>query len=90
MIKFQDFVPEIKDEGGFFKSATFEQLSEPLGRANEWIANNDVEVINVETVTLPNIFNPGEEGSTDTNLRSSGEFGTYWHQFIRVWYQASS
>jgi hypothetical protein len=89
-IQFKDFVPEAKDAGGIFRSATYEHLSEPLGGANEWISNNGIEVINIETVALPNIYNSGEEGSTDPHLRSSAEYGTYWHQFIRVWYRSGS
>jgi hypothetical protein len=87
MIEFQDFVPEVRDKGGFFRMPTLEQLSESLGRANDWIAKNEFDVINVETVVLPNIHVSGEEGSTDTQLRTAGETSASWHQFIRVWYR---
>ncbi len=84
-LRFKDFVPEIKDGGGFFKSATVEQLSEPLDRVNSWVSQEKIDVINIETVALPNIHQ--EEGSSDTQLRASGDYSTYWYQFIRVWYK---
>lgn len=86
LINFKDFVPEIKDEGGFFTTATVEQLSEPLERANSWITKEKIDVINIETVALPNIHQ--EEGSSDTQLRASGDYSTYWYQFIRIWYRS--
>jgi len=36
---------------------------------------------------LPNIFSRYEEGSRDTSLGTSGESPSFWHQFIRVWYE---
>jgi len=86
MIEFKDFVPEMKDKGGLFRQPGMEELAEALEKANEWIAANNVDIVNVETVALPNIHNPGEEGSTDTRLYDTGNMTT-WHQFIRVWYR---
>ena len=85
MISFKDFVPEIEKQGGFFTMPTIADLSESLQNANDWIAANNVEVINVETVVLPNIH--AEDGSVDTQLRTSGEMSTYWYQLIRVWHR---
>lgn len=90
MIGFYDFVPQLKERGGFFKLPVAEQLAEPLKRANEWIEAKSVNVVNIETVVLPNIYNPGEEGSGDTALMTSGDFATCWYQFVRVWYRAAS
>ena len=87
MIKFKDFVPEEMSEGGFFTAAKYEELNEALYRANEWILDQDIDVFNIETVVLPNMHDNYEEGSEDTDLRTSGEMGSTWHQFIRVWYQ---
>lgn len=90
MIEFRDFIPEMQNKGSFFKSATFEQFSEPLKRANEWIENDNIDVINVETVALPNIYAPGEEGTTDVQLRVSGDMSSAWYQFIRIWYKTDN
>lgn len=88
MINFKDFNPEIKEKGGFFKMPAFEQLSDSLSKANQWIAEEQVEVVNIETVVLPNIYDAGEEGTSDVQLRTSGDSSAYWHQFIRVWYKS--
>ena len=90
MIAYKDFVPAETSAGGWFQMPTREQLLESLARANEWISVNNLDVINVETVVLPNIHAAGEEGSTDVQIRTSGEMSAYWYQFIRVWYRKSS
>lgn len=86
MIAYQDFVPEKIAPGGFFKMASYESLNECLRQANRWITANGIEVVNVETVVLPNMYAPGEEGSSDVELRTSGDMFSSWHQFIRVWH----
>lgn len=89
MIHFKDFVPEVKDKGGIFRPPVVELFAETLIEANTWLAHNKVDVVNIETVVLPNIHSKGEEGSVDTQLHTAGEMGSYWHQFIRVWYQSA-
>ena len=87
MIDFIDFVPEFTEEGLFCKS-TFEGIRAALTNANKWIEKNNIDVINVETVVLPNIHRKHEDGSEDGSLRTLGKSGSDWHQFIRVWYNA--
>ena len=88
MIAFIDFVPEVKQEAGLFRAATMESLQSSLERANKWIVENNIQVLNVETVLMPNIHNHHEEGSQDTNIVTRGESYSHWYQFIRVWYRA--
>jgi hypothetical protein len=45
--------------------------------------------VTLETVVLPNIWHPYEEGSSDPSLRASGEMSTSWHQFLRCWYRTA-
>ncbi|MEO0794471.1 MAG: hypothetical protein AAFX93_04895 [Verrucomicrobiota bacterium] len=87
MIKYKDFVPTVEDRGGIFREASFEELSEAVERANNWIGHHGVVVINIETVVLPNIHAENESGSEDQSLRSTGDGFSNWHQFIRVWYR---
>ena len=88
MIHFKDFTPEIVKKGGLFKKTEFESLEQTIERLNNWKKGNSrIEIMNIETVVLPNIHNSREEGSEDPDLLTSGEMGTQWHQFIRVWYQ---
>ncbi|MEO9869362.1 hypothetical protein [Ekhidna sp.] len=87
MIKNKDFAPKIIKKGSFFKSTEVEDFKNVLTQMNEWIDENKPEVINVETVVLPNIHDPEEEGSEDTMLGSDGQNSSMWFQFIRLWYK---
>jgi len=87
MIQFRDFVPKMISEPGLFKLGEYESLDDALAAANQWIQEDDIHVINIETVVLPNIWSRWEEGSEDVALGSSGEMKSHWHQFIRCWYQ---
>jgi len=86
-IAFKDFAPEVTKHAGIFSPATYEQLQQTVDRANAWIKAEAVSLMNIETVVLPNIHSPSEEGTTDPDVRTSGDFASHWHQFIRVWYQ---
>ncbi|NJN77876.1 MAG: hypothetical protein HC803_05720 [Saprospiraceae bacterium] len=62
-------------------------MSVSLERMNEWIRKNEqYEIINIETVVLPNMHSKSEGGSTDSEL-SFAEFRPVWYQFFRVWYR---
>lgn len=87
MILFADFEPRELSSAGFFQAAEHESLGKVLQDVNEWIEKENVDVINIETVVLPNMHNMGEEGTTDPSIRTSGERSSYWHQFFRVWYR---
>jgi len=87
MVQFRDFAPRLL-ESGFF-SDSYETLRQALGDANVWIDENHIDVVNVETVVLPNIWDSGEEGTKDVDLSASGKTATTWHQFIRVWYRVA-
>ena len=87
MIGFADFVPARIREGGFLASADFAPIQEAVDRANTWIAENNVQVFNVETVTLPNMLDSGETGPQDAHLHVSGGIHHEVYQFVRVWYK---
>lgn len=87
MILFRDFVPEQIKAPGLFQAAQYSPLSESLKEANAWIEEFQIDVVNFETVVLPNIHSPHEEGSKDPGLRTAGEMMAMWHQFIRVWFR---
>ena len=85
MIQFKDFVPEIKKR--LIRANDIEDLSVSLERMNDWIRKNEqYQIINIETVVLPNMHSRNEEGSTDAEL-SFAEFSPVWYQFFRVWYR---
>ena len=87
MVKCKDFVPKVVIPGGFFSSHKLEEFNNCLNKANQWIEEEKIDLINVETVVLPNIYDPLEEGSRDTNLDTHGDTTSNWNQFIRVWYK---
>lgn len=85
MIQFKDFVPEIKKR--LFLSNDIEDLSVALERMNDWLRKNEqYQIINIETVVLPNMHSRNEEGSIDPEL-SFAEYNPVWYQFFRVWYR---
>jgi len=85
MIRFEDFAPRMTKSGLF--SREFEDFDAALAGVNEWIDQDGIDVVNIETVVLPQIWSKGEDGTTDVDLRVNGEWTTTWHQFIRVWYK---
>jgi hypothetical protein len=87
MLAFQDFYPQQTDPGGFLKPEKWESLRKTVREVNEWITQNNIRVLNMETLVLPNIWNDTENGPSDPKLRTSGELPTYWYQVLRVWYQ---
>ena len=87
MIQFNDFVPRMRSAPGFLKPAEYDSFDEAAAAASRWIEKTAVDVVNIETVVLPNIHRAREEGSADSSLHSSGEMATSWHQFVRVWYE---
>jgi len=86
MIAYEDFIPQQTSGPGFFTSAQYESFDEALKAANSFVVGRELNVLNVETVVLPNVWN--EEGTTDASIRTSGDVSSTWHQFIRVWYQS--
>jgi hypothetical protein len=94
MIAYWDFVPQQTraSSSTFLRGespAEYEDFDAAVAAANAWIAANPgVRIVTVETVTLPNIWREDERGSADGALRTSGESRSFWHQFVRVWYEA--
>jgi len=88
MVHFKDFVPERIKKGGFLSGAKYQHLEDKMEEANKWVKDNGFEIVNVETVVLPNIWDSDEEGSEDVDILTSGTNASTWHQFIRVWYKS--
>ena len=86
MIKFEDFEPKIVKSGGMLSSNVYESMEDVMVKVNALITRRGVELVNIETVVLPNIHADGEEGTRDPDLPVFGGMGE-WNQFIRVWYR---
>ena len=80
-LAYKDFAPAVLDRS--FLSTDYEPLSSIVDRANQWISEQNVKVMNVETVVLPNL--DGQDSGSN-GIRSSGEMSSFWFQVVRVWY----
>ena len=88
MLSYKDFVPREISASGFMRPGEYESFDHAVAAANEWLTQNNIHLLKIETVVLPNIHSRWEEGSTDAAIRTSGDSPSQWHQFLRVWYQA--
>jgi hypothetical protein len=87
MIKHTDFSPKVTKKGGLFSAEQVENFEEVMDDLNNWVQETNPDVISIETVVLPNIYDPDEEGSEDTRLGTGRENSSHWYQVIRVWYK---
>ena len=87
MIDYKDFIPKQTTGPGFFSSAQYQSFDAAVLAANKFVDGQSVRILNVETVVLPNVWDPGEDGTTDPSIRTSGDVSSTWHQFIRIWYE---
>lgn len=87
MLKYRDFVPREISASGFLKAGEYETFDEAVAAANQWLAENNIRLLKLETVVLPNIHSRWEHGSVDAAIRTSGDSPSQWHQFLRCWYQ---
>jgi hypothetical protein len=81
--KYKDFFPEVLRSGLF--STEYEALTDTVSRANRWVEACRVQVINLETVVLPNIdgAEDASQAASITIRRSDND----WYQVVRVWYK---
>jgi hypothetical protein len=88
MIQFRDFAPRQLEPPAFLRPPAFEGLDAVLAAANDWVRREGIDVLNVETVVLPNLWAPHSRGTADPNRALPPDFAAAWNQFIRVWYRA--
>ncbi|WP_413168115.1 hypothetical protein ACL6C3_15480 [Capilliphycus salinus ALCB114379] len=94
LIKYKDFAPRITKRGPFGGASEYESFSEVVSAVNQWIENTTIQVINVETVVLPDRIegtSDGVYGVTTSNafypvMISQGLTINYF-QCVRVWYR---
>lgn len=87
MIAYRDFAPTQTSSAGLFKTATYETLDQVLAAANAWIQTNNINVLNVETVVLPNLHVSNDKGTSAPSQVLQPGFAEAWNQFIRIWYR---
>lgn len=94
MIQCKDFAPRITDRGPFGGPSEYESFSEAVSAVNQWIASTTIQVINVETVVLPDRIEgtgDGGYGVTTSNafypVMISQGLAINYFQCVRVWYR---
>ena len=87
MLKYKTFVPRQTKAYGFLSDGDFANFDDAVAAADEWIESTGVEIVQIETVVLPNMYDSGEKGPNDTYLRVPDRMANHWHQFLRVWYR---
>ncbi|MEG3881957.1 hypothetical protein QT972_31845 [Microcoleus sp. herbarium7] len=94
MIKYKDFAPRITERGPFGGASDYESFSEVVSTVNQWIESTKIQVVNVETVVLPDSI----EGTSDGVYGLTVSNGLYpvmisqgvtinCFQCVRVWYR---
>ncbi len=93
MIAYKDFVPQRLRKQGFIKPPLYETFQQAVSAAGAWVREQEVTVINIETVVLPGLWSkdaPQSDAPTLTTLYSTGQAAyTGLFQFVRVWYHAN-
>jgi hypothetical protein len=89
MLAFRDFAPSNLSKPSWSKGlGEWEPFSVALAAANEWVRQERIEVVNIETVVPPcHVDTPA---FAQTDAPASFINGQHWHiqrQFIRVWYR---
>lgn len=87
-LSFRDFVPE--DQTRFLGlSRKYEPLEELMERVNRWIEENEVEVLEIETLVVPGRPDKKKKGKTTGGTLQLSELSrSDWHQVIRLWYRS--
>ncbi|NEQ19077.1 MAG: hypothetical protein F6K28_03910 [Microcoleus sp. SIO2G3] len=94
MIQYKDFAPRITERGPFGGPSEYESFSEVVSAVNQWIENTTIQVINVETVVLPDSLESTSDGIYGVTV-SNGVYPVMisqgvtvnCFQCVRVWYR---
>jgi hypothetical protein len=95
MIKYKDFAPRITERGPLGGASEYETFAEVVSAVNQWIESTTIQVINVETVVLPDW---SIESTSDDVYGVATSNGFYpvmisqglainCFQCVRVWYR---
>lgn len=90
MIRFKDFSIKVVKKGSWLSTPEFEPLEETMLRLNSWIEENEILVLNVETLFIPNVFDgAGKRTSSKGAFKTEESEGesNWWYQIYRVWYK---
>ncbi len=89
MVKFKDFIINVKDYGGILTPPVFEAHEDAMLRVNLWIEEHEIIVLNIETVIVPDLHKSQPKyGSTSAYFEKGESAATEsrWFQVFRVWF----
>ncbi|MEP6990327.1 MAG: hypothetical protein ABJA80_05290 [bacterium] len=88
MIRYRDFAPA-RISGGLLRHERYESFDRAAAAADAWITEHRADIVNIETVVLPNIWRKDEEGTADGQVETEEAMTSVnaWYQFVRVWYR---
>ncbi|HZH43781.1 MAG TPA: hypothetical protein VEY50_06860 [Lysobacter sp.] len=89
MLGFRDFVPADQTQA-LALSRKFESIEQVLARANAWIADSGVDVVNVETLLLPASVARSGAAAFQPHFQvdlGAFEIGGSHVQVVRVWFR---
>lgn len=84
LIAFQDFIPQVQRKRLLAMINEYEDLHEVVTRANRWIEEERVRVLNVETLLVTRL--PSQEGENIPVSMDSPANVASMCQIVRVWY----
>ncbi|MBW4694417.1 MAG: hypothetical protein KME27_21940 [Lyngbya sp. HA4199-MV5] len=94
MIQYKDFAPRITERGPFGGASEYELFAEVVSAVNQWLERTTIQVINVETVVLPDRIEGTSDdvyGVTTSNafypVMVSQGLTVNCFQCVRVWYR---
>jgi hypothetical protein len=94
MIECKNFAHRITEQGLFGGASEYESFSKVVSAVNQWIESTTIQVINVETVVLPDHLegtSDGVYGVTVSNgvypVTTSSGITINCFQCVRVWYR---
>jgi hypothetical protein len=86
MITFKDFVPEVESTVlGVLND--YESMSKLVERANDWIDQYHIDVINIETLFLS--YAPDQDDALRASTQISKGKGPFLYQAVRVWFRTN-
>jgi hypothetical protein len=85
MIAFHDFIPQRQGKRYLGVVTDYENLHELVSRVNRWIEQNNIDVLNVETVLVTSLPK-GTEASPKVEMASQANVSSTI-QTVRVWYR---
>lgn len=84
-IEFRDFAPAFAKSRVIGEPGLCDDFASAVEAANQWIHDQQIDVVNIETVLLPDMHARG--GTGEGQLFVSTVSGGYWYQFVRIWFR---